>query len=176
MIRKTIDIEYKVFSNDRRLLRNEVINLFLEEEPGLGRGDLTSRYDYIIKKLPQDKTVYLRRPAILNNGFDFTLNVSNTNFNYYLKNKRRSTRPTHNNIKYDLSIKKESDSKLYDEFFKQVDLIYDCHNPTKTDFDFKVGHSSQLILECIKWLFIEQEVTYWHNSGRKMFFKGLKEI
>jgi len=176
MDRKTIDIQGKVFSNDRKLLRSEVINLFLQEDPGLGKGDLTSRYDYIIKNLPDNKTIYIRRPAILNNGLDFTLNVSNTNFNYYLDGKRRSTRPTHNNINHDLSIKKAADLKLYNEFFKQVELIYDCQNPTKTNFDFKVGHSTELILECIKWLFIEQEVTYWHNSGRTMFFKGLKEI
>lgn len=176
MIRNIIDIQEKVFSNDRRKLRNEVINLFLEEEPGFGKGDLTSRYDYIIKKLPENKIVYLRRPAILNNGLDFTLNVSNTDFNYYLQNKRRSTRPTHNNIKYDLSIKKAADFQLYKELFKQIELIYNCQNPTKTNFDFNIGHSTELILECIKWLFIEQEVTYWHNSGRMMFFEGIKKI
>ena len=163
------------FSNDRSNLRKEIINIFLNENPGTGKGNLTSRYQYVTKILGDGREVYLSRPANFNNGFDFTLNVSGTNFNKGIA-KRASTRPTHDNIFEDLRDKKKEDSKLYKLLLVQIDLIYNCQNPTQTKFDLKSGHPSELILECIKWLFVEQDVTYWNYSGRSMFYGGVKGI
>lgn len=168
----TIDLTGHKFKNDRAELRKEIINIFLEEVPGTGKGEFTSKYDYIMKK-KGDHEVYLRRPAQFNNGFDFTLNVSNLNFN---PSGRATTRPTHGNIIDDLILKKNADVGLYNEFKVQIDKIYSCINPEKVDFDFGVGIDSEILLECIKWLFVEQDVTYWNYSGREMFYNGIEEI
>jgi hypothetical protein len=160
------------FSNDRAELRKEIINIFLFEKPGTGKDELTSRYKYITK-IVGAHDIYLSRPAQFNNGFDFTLNVSNINFN---PDGRATTRPTHQNIFDDLELKKEANTKLYTELKAQIDKIYKCEEPTQTKFDFGVGLNSEILLECIKWLFVEQDVTYWNYSGRAMFYSGICEI
>ena len=163
--------EYK-FENERSSLRKEIINIFLNEVPGTGRGELTSRYNYVVMK-KGNKEVYLKRPAQFNNGFDFTLNVSNLNFN---PEGRATTRPTHGNIIDDLTLKKQANEGLYNEMKVQIEKIYNCLNPDNVDFNFEVGIDSEILLECIKWLFVEQDVTYWNYSGRAMFYNGIQEI
>ncbi len=167
-----IDLTNRQFSLDRASFRKELINLFLDEIPGTGKGDETSKYRYIVKRIGNQE-VYLSRPAQFNNGFDFTLNVSNVNFNI---GGRATTRPTHQNILDDLEDKKIENAKLYTNFISQVEKIYNCEQPTKVNFPFKSGYATELILECIKWLFAEQDVTYWNYSGRSMFNNSIMEI
>lgn len=167
-----IDLTIHEFPTDRVEIRKEIINMFLEESPGTGKGELTSKYKYIVKrKGPYE--VFLKRPAQFNNGFDFTLNVSNINFNPTGKS---TTRPTHKNIFDDLAIKKNANSELFNEFKVQIDKIYNCQIPEKKVFNFSVGLETEILLECIKWLFIEQDVTYWNYSGRMMFYSGIQNI
>jgi len=167
-----VNITNHIFPNDRAQIRKEIINLFLDENPGTGREELTSKYRYITKVVGNNE-VYLNRPAQFNNGFDFTLNVSNINFN---PNGRATTRPTHQNIFDDLSIKKQANPELYLKLIGQIDKIYDCQTTINLVLDFGVGLNSEILLECIKWLFVEQDVTYWNYSGRSMFYGGIKGI
>jgi hypothetical protein len=160
------------FPNNRAELRKEIINIFLNENPGTGRDEKTSKYRYIVKIIDAHD-IYLSRPAQFNNGFDFTLNVSKINFN---PNGRSTTRPTHQNIFDDLKLKKEFNPNFYVELKNQIDKIYKCEEPTQTKFHFGVGLNSEILLECIKWLFIEQDVTYWNYSGRTMFYCGICEV
>ncbi|MFD2542574.1 hypothetical protein ACFSSB_09620 [Lacinutrix gracilariae] len=176
-----VDLTEVNFSQNREEFRKEIITIFLEENPGTGKGANTSRYKYVVRVLPNGNKVYLSRPANFNNGFDFTLNVENTNFNAGLLNKkgsakRASTRPTHENILADLRNKKTENTTLYNSFITQVELIYNCKNPINMHLAFITGHSSELLLECIKWLFEEQDVTYWNYSGRAMFYNAIKNI
>jgi hypothetical protein len=168
----TIDITLINFSEDRSELRKQVINIFLDENPGTGRYELTSKYKYITKTFDMYE-VFLSRPAQFNNGFDFTLNVSNVNFN---PSGRATTRPTHQNIYDDLQLKKHTNPELYNVLKVQIDRIYNCQYPNRTQFNFNVGLNTEILLECIKWLFIEQDVTYWNYSGRAMFYNGINEI
>ena len=64
-----IDLTNRQFSLDRASFRKELINLFLDEIPGTGKGDDTSKYRYIVKRIGKQE-VYLSRPAQFNNGFD----------------------------------------------------------------------------------------------------------
>ena len=171
-----VDLTNNDFSNDRVDLRIEIINIFLDENPGTGRGNLTSRYKYITKVLSGGNEVFLKRPANFNNGFDFIVNVSGINFNEGIPNGRASMRPTHGNILEDLRVKKQEDEDLYNELKEQIDFIYNCESTTETNFAFTLGHPTDLLLECIKWLFVEQDVTYWNYSGRTMLFNAINEI
>jgi len=168
----TVNLINHEFSNSRIDFRKELVNLFLDEEPGAGRRELTSRYRYVVKIVGKNE-IYLQRPAQFNNGFDFTLNVSGINFN---PNGRATTRPTHNNIIEDLELKKEANENLYSELRIQIDRIYACQEPTILIFDFGVGLHSEILLECIKWLFAEQDITYWNYSGRAMLYSGITNI
>lgn len=175
-----IDLTNHVFPANREGLRRELIGMFLNEEPGEDRYELASRNRYIVKHIG-DKTIYLQRPALFNNGFDFTLNVSNINFNIGYFNekgnqKRSTTRPSHVHILDDLHGKKEENPELYILFKRQIDRIYNCEIPETLVFKFASGYNSEIILECLKWLFAEQDITYWHYSGRSMFYDAINEI
>jgi len=61
-------------------LRKIVVSQFLEEDPGLGRGNEASRYRYNVEILSDDRRIYLTRPAYLKKGFDFRINVEGTVF------------------------------------------------------------------------------------------------
>ena len=167
-----INLTNHKFSYNRVDFRKELISLFLDETSGTGKGELTSRYRYIVKIVGKNE-IYLQRPAQFNNGFDFTLNVSGINFN---PNGRSTTRPTHGNIIEDLYSKKGGNENLYNELRVQIDRIYDCQEPIRLNFDFGIGLNSEILLECIKWLFAEQDVTYWNYSGRAMFYSGILDI
>lgn len=170
-----IDLTKYKFSPNRGKLRKEIINLFLNEKPGTGRRELTSRYDYITKIFSDGKKVFLRRPANFNNGFDFTVCVSNTNFNHGMP-KRASNRPTHENIISDLKLKKKENPTAYNNLLTQIDKIYRCKKAGRPKYNFKKGLPTELILECIKWLFAEQDVTYWNYSGRAMLYEKINEV
>ena len=43
---------------------------------------------------------------------------------------------------------------------------------TFTDFDGNT-HPLEIVLLAIRWLFIEQDITYWNFSGRSMLMNGL---
>src|SRR5690625_4719385 len=124
-----IDLTKKKFSNDRAKFRKQIINIFLDEKAGTGKGENTTRYKYVVRVLYDGRKIYLRRQANINNGIDFTNNVENTNFNLgdiNNKNKTKiaSTRPTHENILTNLKTKKAEKIKLYNNLIDQVDLIY----------------------------------------------------
>ncbi|HWB24681.1 MAG TPA: hypothetical protein VG738_04335 [Chitinophagaceae bacterium] len=168
-----IDLSNHSFPNDRALLRRELIEFFLNEAPGTGKGPNASKNQYIVKKIAVHD-IYLNRPAQFNNGFDFTLNVSNINFNS--GNGRATTRPTHGNILDDLRLKKSENLQLFNSLLSEITNIYNCQNPSRVDFPFSNGYSASIVLECIKWLFVEQDVTYWHYSGRAMFYNSILAI
>lgn len=171
---KIIDWTQKIFSHDRKMLRHEVINGFLNEEPGTGKAENCSRYKYIVANL-NGHEIYLQRPAQFNNGFDFTLNVSDINFN---PNGRATTRPTHDNILQDLQIKKQENFEEFVRLMCEINLLFECQqsNIEANQLNFSQGLPIPILLECIKWLFIEQDVTYWNYSGRKMLFDAISEV
>ena len=166
----TVDWQNKTFSNDRVLLRKEIINEFLDENPGTGNGNNASRYRYDLMITPNIK-IYLKRPTRLNKGFDFTLNVEGITF----EGQKKSTRPTHDNILKDLRKKKEENEALYSILRIAIDRIYHCQEASPSP-DFQAGIPVNILLECIKWLFIEQDVAYWNYSGRQMFYTAIRDI
>jgi hypothetical protein len=86
--------------------------------------------------------------------------------------------PSHSNIFTDLSLKKLSDPSMYTKVSNIIQRIYNCEDISPSKFknlQFGMGYPVDGILMSIKWLFIEQDVTYWNWSGRAMLFNGLLE-
>ncbi|SMC08862.1 hypothetical protein [Nitratiruptor tergarcus] len=164
------------FSNigTRNEVRARVIKKFMEEEPGTGSGKKASRYKYRVAKLQNGNEVILRRPANLKNGFDFLITVTNTNFN---PSGQYRDYPKHDDVIEDLQRKKESNPELYNLFKEQIVKIFECkievENIDFGKFDFRVGYDVDLILHCLKWFFIEQDIRYWNYSGRDMLMGGI---
>lgn len=171
-------LRYKLRSKDRAYIRREIINLFLDEEPGNGRGADSSRYHYIVEEF-DDYNIELHRPAGLNKGFDFTVHITGMHF----KKRIRYTNPSHGDIILALhDVKNHYSKSEYRLISQQIENIY-CDN------DFNLHAISRMsfcdcdgelrpiaiILFAIKWLFIEQDITYWNWSGRNMLMEKLDE-
>lgn len=172
-------IEYELISNNRTDVRNEIINLFLLEKPGAGKKELSSKYHYIVEHYDKYQIV-LQRPALLNKGFDFTVNINGM----YFKNNKRYTYPRHNdiiNILSDVTLTYTEDE--YRKVIEQIHAVFDCKQPNLNSIkdiyfcDYnEVKRPIAIIVLAIKWLFIEQDVTYWNWSGRYMLKTKLREV
>ena len=163
-----------VTATDRASVRHQVIMKFLEEQPGTGKGDNCSKYTYEVETTQGGNKVILSRPAPLNKGVDFIVRVEGARF----KPKGQTDVPSHTTMIIDLSKKKESNQVEYKKVKELILKIYQCEHVDDKEIEnihFSVGHPIDLILKSIKWLFIEQDVTYWNWSGRKMLFSSLQE-
>jgi len=164
----------KDFVHSRNELRKIVINEFLTEKPGTGRGKKASRYKYIVEKLENGRKIYLLRPAWKKAGFDFEIWVEK-----WLN--KADKRPSHEDILNDLRQKREIDPLSYKRLHEAMLRVYNCEEPDEVlkdyqDLRFEKGLSVELILKVIKWFFIEQDIRYWNFSGRNMFKKALDRI
>lgn len=169
------EIELKLKNNTRIGIRKELTNVFLEENAGNGKGELAARYIYFVEKLEDGRRIYLKRPAALNKGFDFTVHVEKTNFG----KTRATTLPSHNSIIEDLIKKKSENPVEFKKVTAIIKQIFNCETIDDKDyreFSFKTGHNIELVLKVIKWLYIEQDITYWNWSGRKMLNNSLNKI
>lgn len=168
-----------ISASTREEYRKKLITHFLNEAHGTSKE--ASQYRYIVQTLSDGNKVYLQRPTNLNKGFDFEVRVTNVQFHLGKHGDVISTgnRPSHNDIFVDLREKKKGDADLFRNLFPLINKVYNCEDITLNEikqFDFKSGISTETILYVIKWLFIEQDVTYWNWSGRAMLYRGLSEI
>lgn len=163
----------------REEIRREIITEFLKEKPGTK--DETSVYYYIVEKTQNGVEIYLKRPARLNKGMDFEVHAVNTIFEN-MNNKgqiRRSSKPSHSTIIRDLDTKKRENPLEYKKIFSILERIFNCTEVSDSEImslNFKTGYPVELIIKIIKWLFIEQDITYWNWSGRNMFYSAIKEL
>ena len=171
-------IRYSLKSRDRKSVRQEIINVFLDEEPGNGRGEDSSRYHYIVEEF-DDYNIELHRPAGLNKGFDFTVHI----IGMYFKKSMRYTTPSHRDIILALQDAKNHYTKSeYQLIIEQIQNIfydndfdvYPIKNMEFRDYEGELRPIA-IILFAIKWLFIEQDITYWNWSGRNMLMNALDE-
>jgi len=160
-------------SGNRAEIKKAVITKFLEEQPGTGKKELSSKYEYSVETLSNGSKILLKRPT-RNKGFDFTVHAEGIQFAL----KGVKDRPSHNHIVEDLKIKQTSNVSEYEKVKRLINKIYNCENINDQEYlniSFSVGHPIETILKSIKWLFIEQDVTYWNWSGRAMLFSHLKD-
>lgn len=162
----------KLAGSDRVSIRHELINIFLDEEPGSGTGELCSHYIYFVEDLPTNQRVYLKRPAMLNKGFDFEVHAENLNFGV----NRFKSRPSHSDVISDLNLKQAENPVLFQQVLRMIDDLFNCQEIDQEElqsFQFNKGFPIEVMLKVIKWLFIEQDITYWNWSGRSMFYKAI---
>lgn len=163
-------------SHSRAEIRQELVEQFLKEEPGTGKDEQTSRYDYTVEVLPGGHEVHLSRPAYLNKGFDFGVCVPTINFKPQGGNRHM---PSHDDIKADIKAKCDERPELQAALWEAITTIYECQEvpgEVLAQLQYTAGHPIDVILSCIKWLFIEQDVTYWNWSGRNKLYSALKEL
>lgn len=168
-----------IIEKTRADYRRTLTELFLSEAPGAA--GIPTKYEYNVETDNAGNIIYLKRPTNLNKGFDFEVRVSNMRFKHINKNGRisYSNRPSHDNIIDDLAEKKAEDSSQFTLLLTVIDAIFNCVEidpQIYCKFSFRSGYPVDMICKCIKWLFIEQDITYWNWSGRNMLYNGIKNV
>jgi hypothetical protein len=167
-----------IIHKTRKALRDALIQEFLKEDGGYIKDGIkfVQAYRYYVESLKNGKRVYLQRPAHLNKGMDFQVCVEGL-----LKYKNGKDKPpSHSDVIEDLKLKKSQNLKEFKQLKEFIDKVWNCEEPNdilKTNnLSFTNGFSVEEILKILKWLFIEQDMTYWSFDGRDMLKRGIDEI
>ncbi len=173
--KKTVSIN----ASSREEYHRQLIMLFLEEEHGTS--EEWNYYDYYVETGENGKKIYLHRPAYKNKGMDFEVRVEDYQFRYgkYGNVISSGNRPSHSEIWNDVHEKVVENPGDGQKLKELITDIYNCEEPNEALVDschFATGLPLDLLLYTIKWLFIEQDMTYWNQSGREMNYNGLMKI
>lgn len=169
------EIGFILTDNSRESLRRKIVNAFLDEKAGYWKGDVqyVTRYNYFVETLSDGRRIYLKRPTFLNKGIDFQVWVERLEGN-------KDKRPSHDDVFEDLKAKKRENSEEYVRLIEAIIRVHKCEEPDgvlgDNSFNFTVGYPSELLLKIVKWLFIEQDITYWNYMGRGMLKKAILEV
>ncbi len=153
----------------RENIREKVLRTWIKEDPGVGK------YRYDVETCQDGSKIYLLRPGALNKGCDFAI-VSEG----FLKYKNKNAKPPKHSDVFEL-IKNAigSDLQIGRDFLEVAREVYEGTSPNialskyesmKNDPDCKFERAVKLL----KWMWIEQDVTYWVGQGRQMLWKGLE--
>ena len=123
--------------------------------------------------LEDGRRIFLLRPAFLNKGIDFQVWVQK--FDGYFDHM-----PSHKDVFADLRKKAKENPANIPQLGRLIDQVYTCQEPDsvlgKEDKNlFHEGLPIEMLLKVLKWLFIEQDVTYWNYSGRGKLRAAIKE-
>jgi len=169
---------HELLAGSRVEARREIVELFLNEQCGTGKGELSSKYEYKVEE-HNNYSILLKRPAPLNKGFDFVVHIDGM----YFKSSRRHTNPSHNDIIQTLQqVKNSVSGEQYENIEISIRNVYNLQEfdvSSISDIYF-ADCDNQLrpiviIILAIKWLFIEQDVTYWNWSGRAMLMNRIEQ-
>ena len=170
----TVVVEWNLTTTDRAATRRAVAEKWLDETP-------YTKYRYNVERCEDGSRVYLLRPTWLNKGFDFMVNVEG--FRSKTRTPRGPTKemPSHKDVIHDLTEKTNDRPDRTQSWFDSVCAVYECADPS-TVLDHhadirsaQVGLPSDQLLYVIKWLFTEQDITYWSQTGRDMFMKAMEK-
>ena len=159
---------------DREGIRRYVIERFLDEKPGTSEEQ--ERYQYIVEEC-ESRQIWILRQAWLNKGMDFKVHFKDV----YFPGKRRTRNPSHSHIVDELQIKKDYDITSYELLAEKIRAVYSCEeyvniNNELRNINLPVGLlTPEEVCLALKWLFIEQDITYWGGSGRAMLYQYLSE-
>lgn len=156
--------------NDRVALRTHILNQWIVENSN-------SKYRYFVEVLANGNRIYIERPGRLNKGCDFVIFIEN----HITFNNGNDKPPRHDFITDDLAIKKQNlTQNEWNLFLQAISSIYNCE-PYQTAFEFcinlpSIGESYELVLKTLRWLFIEQDITYWSGQGRNMLYSHIQNL
>jgi hypothetical protein len=172
-LKPSVVVEWILPCADRKALRRAIAAKWSEEDPH-------TSYRYNVERCANGKRVYLLRPTWLNKGFDFQVNVEG--LVKVVKPGKGATRemPSHGDVIHDLQSKVAKRPRDTETLFEAVAAVYECGEPAEILRQsprlstFKEGWPVDQSLYAVKWLFIEQDVTYWLQTGRDMFMSAIE--
>ena len=89
--------------------------------------------------------------------------------------------PSHIDVRDDIKRKLKAHPKKAAALHAAIVDVFDCQSPAAVlarrpqVVAITTGLPAQELLLILKWLFIEQDITYWATSGRAMLRRGFEE-
>ena len=162
------EIEWSVTIRSRQKLRETVVRKFLSEKPGYWKNGTkySTSYKYYVEMTRDNRRIFLLRPTFLNKGIDFQVWVERFG-------RGLDKRPSHKDIFQDLKLKQSENPVATNSLLRAIDSVWLCEEPDVALLatgitSFRSGMPNDLLLKILKWLFIEQDITYWNYDGRAM--------
>lgn len=168
------NVDLSLNLNSREELMKKAVETFTSEKPGYWKDGkkYVTRYKYFVEKLMDGRKIFLKRPTFLNKGIDFQVWVEKFDG-------ENDGRPSHKDIFNDLKLKNNENSTNIQKLLGAINRVWNCEEPDKVlgdiDFEYQKGFSIEMLLKILKWLFIEQDITYWNYDGRTMLRMAIDE-
>ena len=173
-LQSTAVIDWTLNVPDASTARRAIANKWLEENP-------YTKYRCNVERCEDGSRVYLLRPTWLNKGFDFMVNVEGFRSRIRLARGPTKEMPSHADVINDLLQKIRANPEYKNLWYDAVCAVYDCLDPPvalKRHGDNRlrrpVGLPADTLLYIMKWLFIEQDVTYWLYTGRDKLMNAME--
>jgi hypothetical protein len=177
-----------IIKGTRTELRRQLIRKFLLEKPGTGKKELCSKYTYQVDNTADGK-ILLARPANLNKGMDFIVHLEGFVFRTHKSNghkmpQAQQTNPSFKDVIALLHLFKKKYKDEYQILSQNISRIYECKDliQIRKLEKMRINHekanksiSARTLCLIIRWLFIEQDVTYWNFSGRGKFLAEMRD-
>src|SRR5262249_2372489 len=90
----------------------------------------------------------------------------------------RPSRPRHADVFSELEVLIGGNPRCRREVLKGVRRVWDCEPPDRVLRDVRKNNELtrlERLLKIVRWLFLEQDLTYWAGSGRWMLRRGIEE-
>lgn len=166
MPRKSLNVD----NLSREGIRKKILETWIQEDPATGQ----HRYD--VETCRDGSGIYLLRPAYLNKGCDFVI-VSEK----FVRFKNGKDRPPNFDDVFNLI---ESfcrgNSTMIEMMQSASKEVYGCAKPDdvidSSPLKAVANCAAERALKLLKWMWIEQDVTYWTQQGRTMLWGGLSEF
>jgi hypothetical protein len=152
----------------REQVRQKILLTWLEEDPGTGQ------YRYDVESCSDGSKIYLLRPARLNKGCDFV--IISENFLRFKNGKDKP--PSHGDVLQLIASFARGNKEVIQAFHDAAQKVYNCHMTDETMKQFSVleaveGCRVERSLKLLKWMWIEQDITYWTGEGRAKLWNCL---
>lgn len=155
----------------RQQIRSKLLQTWEAETQGSGQ------YRYNVEECADSSKIYLLRPANLNKGCDFVIVSEN-----FLKFKNGKDKPPkHADVLELIRDVLSQNPTLKSEFISAADRIYICQNTCDVFSEYPNLIATQeckaeRALKLLKWMWIEQDITYWTGDGRQMLKSHIDEL
>ena len=155
----------------REKIREKILQTWIKEDPGV------EHYRYDVETCQDSGTIYLLRPARLNKGCDFIINSE-----IFLKFKNGNDKPpSYEDVKTLIESFCRGNLSIIKTMKAASKQVYECDKPDTVMDKYPVlktipNCAAERSLKLLRWMWIEQDITYWHGQGRAMLWEGLAEF
>lgn len=172
-VRPNVIIEWRLRVNSPVLQCRALAERWLQE-------DEYTNYRYNVETCTDGCQVYLLRPTWLNKGFDFQVNLEGFRSTIKKARKNMAERPSHADILSDVQAKISGSPRIIEDLYSAIAAVFNCEEPDDVIGRFAVlrtvgeGLTIDKLLKILKWLFVEQDLTYWLHTGRNKLMHKLE--